>query len=45
MYTPRIEEAPLPDRRTLRRRKNVFVQAYRFAVINLRMMRVIVKGH
>lgn len=45
MYTPRIDEAPLPRPRTLRLRKNLFYQAYRFARINLRMIRVIVKGH
>ena len=44
-YIPKIDQAPLPSERTLRRRKNLFVQAYRFAVINLRMIRVIVKGH
>lgn len=45
MYEPKIDEAPLPTPRVLRRRKNLLVQAYRFAVINLRMIRVIIKGH
>lgn len=41
----RIADAPLPTRRTLRRRQNLVVQAWRFARINLKMMRIIVRGH
>lgn len=41
----RIATAPLPTAATLRRRGSLPVQAVRFAAINLRMLRVIVKGH
>lgn len=37
----RIADAPLPTDSTLRRRRNLFVQLWRFARINLRMMRII----
>nr|WP_197519133.1 hypothetical protein [Mycobacterium gordonae] len=37
----RIADAPLPTDATLRRRQNLFVQLWRFARINLRMMRII----
>lgn len=45
MYTPPISQAPLPTPTTLRRRKSLPYQVYRFFVINLRMIRVIIKGH
>ena len=35
----RIANAPLPTDRTLRRRNGLVTQAWRFAVINLRMIR------
>ena len=41
----RIAVAPLPTDRTLRLRSNVAFQLWRFAVINLRMLRMIRKGH
>lgn len=41
----RIAGAPLPTPRTLRRRKNLFFQLWRFALINLKMLRMIGKGH
>ena len=41
------EEAypPVPTRRTTRLRKNVIWQFFRFIVLNLKMMRIIVGGH
>ena len=41
------EEAypPIPTRATRRLRKNVFFQFYRFVVLNLKIMRIIVGGH
>lgn len=41
----RIAAAPLPTAATLRRRKSLPVQLVRFALINLRMMRMVRKGH
>jgi hypothetical protein len=41
----RIAAAPLPTNRTLRMRSNIPFQLWRFAVINLRMVRMIRKGH
>jgi len=41
----RIASAPLPTERTLRHRSNIPFQLWRFAVINLRMLRMIRKGH
>lgn len=40
----RIADAPLPTRATLRRRQNVVFQFWRFARINLKMMRIIFSG-
>ncbi len=37
--------APLPTRRTLRRRGSVPLQLVRFALLNLRMLRMVGKGH
>lgn len=37
----RIADAPMPTEATLRRRQNLLVQLWRFARINLRMMRII----
>jgi hypothetical protein len=39
-----IASAPLPTEKTLRRRKNLFLQAWRFAALNLRMLTMITKG-
>ena len=44
-YQPDLERAPMPDARTLRRRKNVLYQFWRFLVLDFKMMRVIMKGH
>ncbi|MHB1491341.1 MAG: hypothetical protein ACYCTH_12745 [Cellulomonas sp.] len=40
----RIAAAPLPTRRTLRRRASVPLQVVRFGLINLRMMHMVTKG-
>lgn len=37
--------APFPTARTLSLRRNLAVQAARFALINARMMRMVLKGH
>lgn len=37
--------APLPTAETLRRRRSLPVQAVRFAVLNARIMRMVLKGH
>lgn len=37
----RISDAPMPTQATLRKRQNLFVQLWRFARINLRMIRII----
>lgn len=41
----RIAAAPLPTERTLRRRRSLPAQLVRFALINLRMIRMVRKGH
>lgn len=40
-----IADAPLPTASTLRMRQNPVVQLWRFARINLKMMRMITRGH
>jgi hypothetical protein len=40
-----IAAAPMPTSKTLKARSNVFFQIFRFAAINLKMIRVIVRGH
>ena len=40
-----IASAPLPTKRTLRRRSNVPLQLVRFALLNVRMLRMVGKGH
>lgn len=37
--------APLPKKRTVRRRTSLVFQLYRFARVNLRMMKMIRKSH
>ncbi len=41
------EEAypPLPTKATRRRRKNLLIQSFRFIVLNLKIMRIIIGGH
>jgi hypothetical protein len=41
----RIAAAPLPTRKTLRRRTSLPIQLWRFAWINLRMLRMVHKAH
>jgi len=41
----RIADAPLPTHAKLRMRQNLLVQFWRFARINLKMMRIIYSGH
>ncbi len=43
--TPDLRSAPLPTDRTLRMRRNLPFQAYRFAALNVRIVRMVVKGH
>jgi hypothetical protein len=43
--TATIAAAPLPTPRTVRARTNLPVQAWRFVAINLRMVKIIRKGH
>ncbi|WP_298339124.1 hypothetical protein [Ferrimicrobium sp.] len=40
-----IADAPLPTRRTLRTRHNMAYQLIRFALFNLRMLKMVGKGH
>lgn len=40
-----IASAPLPTAKTLRRRSSLPLQLLRFAVLNLRMLRMVAKGH
>lgn len=42
---PSIRHAPLPTARTLRRRRNVIVQAVRFVLLNARMGYLALHGH
>ena len=41
----RIAAAPLPTPATLRQRTSIPIQLVRFAVINLRMIKMVRKGH
>jgi len=41
----RIAAAPLPSARTLRRRRSIPLQLFRFGRINLRMLRMVRKAH
>ena len=40
-----IARAPLPTTKTLRQRKNILLQFMRFIAINLKMIKMIRKGH
>lgn len=40
-----LTDAPLPTARTLRLRRNIFFQFFRFAAFNLKMIRIIAGGH
>lgn len=40
-----LSKAPLPTEDTLRKRRSIPLQLTRFAAYNLRIMRMVVKGH
>lgn len=40
-----IAQAPLPTPETLKARNSLLVQGYRFAAINVRMLKMVMKGH
>jgi hypothetical protein len=40
-----IARAPMPTEKTLKFRKNVLIQLWRFAAINIKMVKMIRKGH
>ncbi len=40
-----ISRAPLPTGKTLRARKNLIIQTWRFIAINIRMVKMIFKGN
>lgn len=42
---PSIRNAPLPTRKTLRRRRNPLIQLVRFALLNSRMAYIALRGH
>lgn len=43
--TADLTGAPLPTQKTLRQRRSLPFQLGRFAVFNLRIMRIVAKGH
>lgn len=42
---PSIRHAPLPTKKTLRRRRNPVIQLFRFATLNGRMAYIALRGH
>ncbi len=40
-----LSMAPLPTKKTLRGRKNIFLQFIKFMGFNLMIMRMVAKGH
>jgi len=40
-----LSSAPLPTEKTVRRRRSLLFQPFRFGVFNYRMLRMITKGH
>ncbi len=40
-----ISRAPLPTSKELKRRNNPIIQLSRFAVLNIKMLKIITKGH
>lgn len=40
-----LSKAPMPTAKMLRQRKSVPLQLTRFAVFNVRIMRMVLKGH
>ena len=43
--TADLSKAPLPTEKTLKARKSLPFQATRFAAFNVRIMRMVLKGH
>ena len=43
--TTTFPAAPLPDDRELKARSSLFKQAFRFAVLNVKMFTMVTKGH
>jgi hypothetical protein len=41
----RIAVAPLPTPQTLRRRSSLPIQLWRFTVLNIKIVRMVLKGH
>ena len=42
---PSAYEAPMPTERTIRQRRSLPIQAYRFAAVSLKMTRMILRSH
>jgi len=42
---PSIRNAPLPTEKTLRQRRNLFIQLIRFVSLNSRMAYIALRGH
>jgi hypothetical protein len=40
-----LSRSPMPTTRTLRYRQSLFVQFFRFVAFDLRIMRMVLKGH
>ena len=40
-----LSRSPLPTKKTLDRRRNVFLQFFRFVRFDLRIIRMVAKGH
>lgn len=40
-----LSKAPLPTEKTLKQRRSLPLQASRFVVFNLRIMKMVLKGH
>lgn len=40
-----LSRSPLPTRRTLARRQNLLIQLVRFVSFDLRILRMVAKGH
>ena len=40
-----FDDAPLPSAAQIRARTNVLIQAWRFAVLNIKMMAMVAKDH
>lgn len=38
-------DAPQPDAKEVKRRSNVVVQGWRFAILNVKMITMVTKGH